>query len=93
MRYHWTEKDDNTVCLQQQRNYMAVRQGRRETLFTLHPFISSTFRIINADLCVFPPLGYTSFSLPCLYEETKSPLPTPASPPPPPTLLFKDPNP
>ena len=47
------------------------------------------FQIIKADLCVFPPLGHTSFSLPCLYEEAESPLPTPASPPAPPTLLFR----
>lgn len=44
-----------TLFASNDRNYMTVRQGRREALFTLHPFISSIFRIIKADLCVFPP--------------------------------------
>lgn len=67
-RYPWKDRDNNTGCLQRQRKCMTV--GRRETLFTLCPFIPSLFCIIKANFYIFPPLGYISLSLPCLFEET-----------------------
>lgn len=48
---------------------MTVRQGRREALFTLCPFIPSVLND-KSKFVYFSPLGHISFSLSCLYEET-----------------------